>query len=188
MAHIVTGDIWIKLFVEIVCALCWWIPFIGVLKQQTATALELRADYLATKALNESERLDYLDCLLKFAKANHKEASSLSMSFTSSKKSSLKNRFMCVLAPKKASPIIRTVAFLFVAVLLLSSFIVLEPYALPDDVLASTFAISADATFLVPRSDQGYDLYINGDYVSEIAHIPHEFSEFPIIENMKEAE
>lgn len=51
------GDIALKLFVEIISSVYWWIPFIGALSRQTNAALELRADDLVTKELDESRGL-----------------------------------------------------------------------------------------------------------------------------------
>lgn len=186
LSHIIAGDMWIKFFVEIICALYWWVPFIGTLRRQTAAALELRADHSATRSLNEREKLDYLACLLKVMRANHQGTAPLSVGFTTSKNSSLKARFMCVMAPSRPKPVVHAVALLLVVVLALSFFVVFEPYDIPDAVLDETFGVTGEEAFLLPRADQGYDLYVDGTRRVTITDIPEDLLEIPIIDNLGE--
>ena len=110
LAHIASGDIALKLFVEIISSVYWWIPFIGALSRQTNAALELRADDLVTKELDESQRLAYLSCLLKVAKCGRRTPSPFAVGLMTGKEGSLKARFRYVLERPRTSPLFHAVA------------------------------------------------------------------------------
>lgn len=104
LAHIASGDIALKLFVEIISSVYWWIPFIGALSRQTNAALELRADDLVTKELDESQRLAYLSCLLKVAKCGRRTPSPFAVGLMTGKEGSLKARVpVCSRTPQNQS-------------------------------------------------------------------------------------
>ena len=186
--HVASGDVCVKLLVEFVCALCWWVPFIGTLRKQVASALEFRADQGATRSLHESEKVEYLECLLKISRATQRAAVPLAVSFAERKTNVLRDRFKLVLDPEQGTRLFRTLTLLLVAAIILSTFVVFEPYnSIPDDILAETFGLNDEEGFLVRHSDQGYALYMGGKYVVAFDNIPEEFSEFPVFNNLKEA-
>lgn len=185
LAHIASGDIALKLFVEIVSAVYWWIPFIGALSRQTNAALELRADDLVTKELDESQRLAYLSCLLKVAKCSRRTPSPFAVGLMTGKEGSLKARFRYVLEHPRTSPLFHAVALLCIVMMALSFFVVFEPYHIPDDVRAETFSPRDEGAYLVLREDGGYDLYVKEAYMGMLTSIPEEIQSLPI-KNYKE--
>ena len=185
LAHIAFGDITLKLFVEIVSAVYWWIPFIGALSRQTNAALELRADDLVTRELDEGQRLAYLSCLLKVAKCSRRTPSPFAVGLMTGKEGSLKTRFRYVLERPRTSSLFHAVALLCVVMMALSFFVVFEPYHIPDDVLAETFSPRDEGAYLVLREDGGYDLYVKEAYMGMLTSIPEEIQSFPI-KNYKE--
>lgn len=186
--HVASGDVCVKLLVEFVCALCWWVPFIGTLRKQVASALEFRADQGATRSLHEAEKVEYLECLLKISRATQRAAIPLAVSFAERKTNVLRDRFKLVLDPEQGTRLFRAMTLLFVVVIVLSTFVVFEPYnSIPDDIRAETFGLDDDEYFLVRHDDQGYALYMGSTYMGSIDDIPEEFSEFPVFNNLKEA-
>lgn len=81
MEHYYQHDLWIKAILEILCAFYWWNPFCGVFKKQASKALEMRTDSKVIRAMDERERLKYLDCLLKVAKSHTKPMNNLGLAF-----------------------------------------------------------------------------------------------------------
>ncbi|MEA4897570.1 MAG: M56 family metallopeptidase [Christensenellaceae bacterium] len=186
--HVASGDVWIKLLVECVCTLCWWVPFIGTLRKQVASALEFRADQRATQSLHEAAKVEYLECLLKISRANQKAAAPLAVSFAERKANVLKERFKLVLDPGQGAPLFRALTLLLVAAVVLSTFVVFEPRGgIPDDIQADTFGLDDGAFFLVRHANQGYSLYMDGNYMGPLDDIPEEFAQFPVFDNLEEA-
>lgn len=66
--HYLHKDIWIKLFVKLLCVFYWWNPFFLLFKQDVDYALELRCDLSLTMKMKEEERIEYLQAILKVAK------------------------------------------------------------------------------------------------------------------------
>ncbi len=186
LAHIASGDIALKLFMEIISAVYWWIPFIGALSKQTNAALELHADDLVTKELDESQRLEYLSCLLKVAKCSRRTPSPFAIGLMTGKECSLKTRFRYVLERPRTSPLFHAVALLCIVMMALSFFVVFEPYHIPDDVLAETFSPKDEGAYLVLREDGGYDLYVKEAYMGMLISIPEEIQSLPIKKYMEE--
>ena len=150
--------------------------------------LGVAADVSVTKALSEEEKLNYLECLLKVVKATSQEKTSFAVCLTTSKASPLKARFQNVMAPPKTSPLFHVIPLLFIVILFLSTFVVFEPYYIPDDIQSETFILTKEVTYLVLREDQGYDLYVDGTCMGMMPSIPEDLSMLPIIENLREAE
>lgn len=186
--HVKAGDVAIKFLVEIACAIYWWVPFIGALRQQTSAALELRADASVTKKLGEHGKIHYLECLLKVAKAVREEKTAFSVGFAAAKASPLKARFLNVASPSKPKPLYQALSLVFALLVLLSSLVVFEPYCTSAEIFAGTFRLVEGKTFFVPRGNEGYDLYVEGECKGRLTDIPKSLSALPVIENLKEAE
>ena len=185
LSHIQSGDLWIKFFIEIICIFYWWVPFIGVLRRQITAALEFRADRRTTEILDEDGKTEYLECLLKVAKADWRKDPALSVGLTSI--GSLKDRFRLVGAPQKCKPSSCAAAILLSVVTMLSCFVVFEPYFLPDSVRAESFTIKKSASFVVRREDQYYDLYMDGLSVGKFKNMTEDLEQLPLYDNLEEA-
>ena len=185
--HVASGDVCVKMLVEFVCAMCWWVPFIGTLRKQIASALEFRADRSATQSLHETEKVEYLECLLKISRATQRAAIPLAVSFAERKANVLRDRFKLVLDPEQGTRLFRALTLLLVMVIVLSTFVVFEPRYVPDDIRTESFALDDGKFFLIRRSDQGFDLYMDGEHIVLLDDIPEEFLEFPVFDNLKEA-
>lgn len=63
MTHIVRKDLWIKLFLEFVCCLHWFNPFIYLLERKIGFLCETSCDECVIKGCAEEERKTYMELL-----------------------------------------------------------------------------------------------------------------------------
>lgn len=192
IAHYYHGDLWIKLLIELLCAIYWWNPFIYLLRKYVFRALEIHIDLLVTKHLSELKQIEYLECLIKLAK-NHtgKRLDKLVLNFDNANTYTLSQRFNMVLeAYKQSSSKKRKSIFLGIIPLLLllimSFYFVFEPYSIAPQDASSTIEITKENSFLIPSEDGGYDLYFDAQYFGHVNEIKNSFPDIPIYNNIKE--
>lgn len=177
--HYIHKDIWIKLFVKIICAIYWWNPFIYLLKKDIDNALEVKSDLYVTSKMSHEEKLDYLETILKIAKSIKKKNDPISPSglgmMSNKKNNSLKQRFEFVLECKFTNMIKNLgilLSILMIFLFLSSYFFVIQPYSSPQECEAGTiFDISPDNSFLVKNKNGIYNLYVNNVYMCNIEDI-----------------
>ncbi len=58
-------DIWMKLLVNLVCAIFWWNPFVYILKRDLDLAMEIKADVCVMHGLSRHDKMIYMGALLK---------------------------------------------------------------------------------------------------------------------------
>lgn len=87
--HFLNKDIWLKLFIQIICSVYWWNPFVYLLKHDLDHLLELNCDLRTTRNMNSLQKAVYLESILYFLKDNmESNKRSLLTSFSFSKLSS----------------------------------------------------------------------------------------------------
>ena len=184
--HYYQHDLWIKAILEFLCALYWWNPFCGVLKKQASKALEMRTDSKVIEAMDEKQRLKYLDCLLKMAKSHTKPMNNLALGFDG-KRSNLKQRFCFILdyqiTKRKALIIVNSI--LAGIIIFLSTTIILEPYSIKPEDAADTYTINKNNSFFV-KSETNYDLYVNDTYFVTVDEIEDDFLDLSVYESLEE--
>lgn len=188
--HYYNNDLWIKLFVEFISIIYWWNPFVIILKHEVDKILEIRVDMAVTKTFNESEKVNYLECLIRIAKeTSSPEISSFSLSFDSRTVSVLSQRFHIVLTGEKfkkskVKNLILLVSMIFV--LILSSFVVFEPYSINPKDQEKTLELTPENAYLIVRPDNGYDVYVNNEYFATVTAIRDSYSNLSIYNNLEE--
>ena len=193
VAHYYHGDLYLKLLTEILHIIYWWNPFFCLLNRQIEKMLEISVDLRITKDLSESERIQYLDCLLHVAERFSPEREgNLSVALGSPNSSALLQRFHMVLHHGTTKFRFRYLknfflAFPIFALLIFSDFFVLEPYAIDPIEAEGTFELTKETSYLVINPDGGYDIYINHQYCSTISEIDDSFSDLYIYQNPEEA-
>lgn len=65
ISHHKNKDIIVKLFINILCAIYWWNPFVYLLKKDINQSLEIRCDQAVVKSLDKNERAEYLSVILE---------------------------------------------------------------------------------------------------------------------------
>lgn len=63
--HLANQDILLKMLIRVLCGIYWWNPLVYCLKKDLNQSMEIRCDLSVTEHLNEKERADYLDVMLK---------------------------------------------------------------------------------------------------------------------------
>lgn len=171
-----------KLFIEILCCLLWWNPFVYLLRNNLNQTLELKCDRKVTKHLNPSEKADYADSLVTVMRLHRK----LSMEGKSTS-GTASIRFLGLPLPKNQADqdalqrveltlprqkgragVMCTTCF--VVLFLLSFTFVVQPF-IPtpvDDLSVDTgiqsVSITPENSYLVDLKNGTYSLYINGEF------------------------
>lgn len=193
IAHYYHGDLWVKIIIEFLCIIYWWNPFIYLLKKQVSKVLEIHTDLTITKSMDELERIEYLECLLKIAKYNaNRQLNKLALTFDSESTSMLSQRFHIVLENSnqkekfRFKSIFLTIPILFLVVL--SFFFVFEPYfILPNDAYG-TVEITNENSYLIQNQDNTYDLYINDQFFGTVNEIKDSYANLVIYKNIREVQ
>ncbi len=93
MLHYYHNDMLVKLLCEILCIVCWWNPFVFLLRKWMARRLEMRVDRLLTDGFREAEKICYMECIVKSMKAGQQQKIHLLTAFSSQKGDAMKQRF-----------------------------------------------------------------------------------------------
>lgn len=191
VSHYYNRDLQIKLLMELLRILYWWNPFIYLLNYQIDKLLEFRADQKVIQDMNDCEKVEYLDCLLKVAKGfSSKTRNYCSVYFNNESPSVLTQRFHLILNSYKKSknnlvPNL-LLAISFSLIVYFSYFVVFEPYSIPPKDETETIELLDDSSYLVINPDVGYDVYINDTYFASVTEINDSFAHLKIYTNLKE--
>lgn len=175
ITHFYQGHLYYKVICQILCNLYWWNPFVYLLKRLLNNLLEMTVDAEVTKVLPVSERLDYLQCLLKISRLEITSSRDVYAMFTFSNHNStlIARRSHLLLNnsglnnAKLLFPFcIAVIAYL---VFLLSSFFfIVQPRAYKNEVLETSFSFNDSDCFLIENLNGTYDVYQNSQYVITI--------------------
>ena len=66
--HIKNKDVWIKLGIELLTILYWWLPFIYIFKREVETLIELRVDHQISQKMDDAKKLDYVESLISVSR------------------------------------------------------------------------------------------------------------------------
>lgn len=189
ISHYIKGDLWYILGIRLLVCLLWWNPVVYLLHRSVIQLLELRSDQLACQTLSMEEKINYSAVILKqLRSALGKEKRLILTSFIGvSEKRYLKHRIKLLTSPphKKASPWMTGVIVAVCMLFFVGSYtFIVQPAALPDDPNDTDFVFpTPENAYLVPISDDQYEIWIEGTYyatiTSESAKMPP-FDQFPI--------
>lgn len=189
--HYYNNDLWIKLFVEFISIVYWWNPFVFILKHEVDKILEIRVDKAVTKTFNESEKINYLECLIRIAKETaSSKISDFTLSFDSRTTSVLSQRFHIILdgEESKKSKVKNIILFvLMIVIFIISSFVVFEPYSINRKDQEKTLELTPKDAYLIINADNGYDIYVNNEYFATVTKIRDSYSDLLIYSNLEEA-
>mgnify|MGYP001237770089 FL=1 len=192
ITHYYNRDLYVKTFIQLLLIIYWWNPFVYLLNTQMDKMLEMKTDLEATKHLNEHEKAQYLDCLLKVAKSisADNDYNAYSIAFGYSKTSVLSQRFHLILGLNKPTfikSVTNVLLSIFLVILLYFSFvIVFEPYAIALEHVARTVELTTDSSYLNVNPKGGYDVYINHEFFATTQEIQDSFADLTVY-NTKEA-
>lgn len=188
--HFLHKDLWIKLLVEVVCAVFWWNPFVYVLRKDLNLILEIHSDLKITSGLDEQGRLKYLTSALNVMKnARLRSVNVLGNSLSlagDAKGGNLEQRFKMVLAsPQKFSKKYASIlSAIIVCALFFSYAFVIQGAGPPEDV--EDYAYSNESTYLVDNRDGTYTMHTgNNELIISNGIEKEPFSTMPIMEDEK---
>lgn len=182
-AHFFHHDLLLKLFSEFLCILYWWNPFVVLLKRQIATMLELRIDLQITNSPDPQERINYLNCLIRAARAEASVSTfaETAISFCNTNESLLTQRFSIIMnAPRKKADQRKQLLFsLFIIGLYIISIVfIFEPFFIPEDI--EGFWARPDNAYLIENPDGTYDFYCDNEYKSTLPRVDDSMADLTI--------
>ena len=187
--HVSRMDIIINFIYEILVAIYWWNPIMYVFRKQLTHIIELNVDNELTHSFSNSEKLEYIELLLKVQTQQPliSESSSFFSHFSIPKGETLLHRSHNILVNKKMNNSSLLLIVLLSLGFYLTTSIIIEPYYEDSELLTNTIGFSEDNSFLLPNSTGGYDLYINGMLIGDIGNADHEaFESIPVYQATKE--
>lgn len=172
--HYKKHDLWYKLFLEVMCILYWWNPFIYILKKYLHNMMELRNDFTVIRNATEDEKIDYATTLVEAAKFKKNLKYGLGINCN---ESFLKYRIHSLFEKKimKQSLFI----ILLTGVTLFSSFCVFEPIG-DGNTEENVFSITEDDMYLIYDTD-GYHIISQGKEVGIVDEVPEDLAYLKII-------
>ena len=184
--HYKKHDLILLLLIDIVCCIHWWNPLVYVLKKWFCLAMEITNDQAIMQGRDSTDRLDYASLIIKISKKlqNTKNTTIYNLDFVGSKHSQLKLRIKYLYKDshnKKYLSVIKSLELLFLTILLIFSlFFVIESEATvtPADTEGSVVITEENSYFI--KSENGYDLYVEGNYLVSFDKIPEEFKNLKI--------
>lgn len=155
--------------------------------------LEIHTDLTITKSMDELERIEYLECLLKIAKYNaNRQLNKLALTFDSESTSMLSQRFHIILENPnqkekfRFKSIFLTIPILFLVILSFS--FVFEPYFIPPNDAYGTVELTNENSYLIQNQDNTYDLYINDQFFGTVNEIKDSYANLVIYKNIREVQ
>jgi beta-lactamase regulating signal transducer with metallopeptidase domain len=192
ITHYYNHDIFIKLLSELITIVYWWNPMSYLLKQDIDKLLEIRVDSSLTEILNEKEKIEYLECLLKIAKnGTNNQLCNFLPTFGANNVSELSQRFQIILNSNiyQRSKIVTSLLLTFtITIILLSSSFILEPYSIKPNDMYETVELSAENSYLIKNLKGGYDVYLNNNYFATVTEIKDSYSNLTVYNNLQEAQ
>ncbi|MBM6947502.1 M56 family metallopeptidase [Mordavella massiliensis] len=184
--HYKKHDLALLLLIDIVCCIHWWNPLVYMMKKWFCLAMEITNDQAIMQGRDSADRLEYASLIIKISKKlqDAQNTPVYNLDFVGSRPSQLglRIRYLYKDADNKTYlSAIRSLKFLFLTMLLVFSlFFVIESEATvtPADAEGSVVITEENSYFI--KSENGYDLYVEGKYFTSFIEIPEEFKNLKI--------
>lgn len=197
LAHYQKHHLWIIFFMEIICCIHWWNPFVHLMKKELSLFLELSNDFYLVNHIPGFNILDYASLIKKTAKFIHnsKEKNSTSLlSFTAKSPSVLTTRIHFLLKQSNSEYRPKRYALfllyftMFISVSL-SFFIVPESNLkeIESNDTSMGVTIEPDNAYILDNGSS-YQIYVDGNFFVELDEIPEDFKNLPIYKEDIEGE
>lgn len=189
LGHYLHGDIIFKWLLEGGCALYWWFSPIRSLNKYIYYMMEIRADHFAVKYKSKSEKIEYMEVLLKVCKMKvNKESLQTTSLFSYGDNGTMKKRFNTIYYKAKKPSILKMlVAGIVTCTVMLASysFVIQPKYEVPSTD-QDAFDVTPDAFYWIINDEGGYDLYSNTkEFIGWSFTIPDELDTIPIKGGLK---
>ncbi len=173
--HWKNRDLWMKLFVQLLCIVFWWNPFVYLLRKDLGHILELRCDASLTKGFDEEEKLCYLQTVLETMKMSKEKGSApnsylcTAKLYNAKQQDGIRQRFHLLLesATNVWAKFCRSFFIIFASVSLtiLSYVFVVSPAYIADTELwedGTTAVADETNSYLIQQSDGSYLFCFDG--------------------------
>ena len=190
--HINSFDLWIKTIYELLSIVYWWNPVILIFRRHFNQIIELKADEFVTRNLNQQEKVEYVEILLKVSKSvsTNTKIPQLNYlpSFSSQETCLLKNRVKNIFYDKKINHEKFIIIFSGLLGLYLSSFIIFEPYILQPEVEQESFELNEDNSYLIREGSDKFNVYFGENFLFKITEKERreEFKELEVYNSLSE--
>ncbi|MFP3156351.1 M56 family metallopeptidase [Lachnospiraceae bacterium ZAX-1] len=190
--HFLHKDLWLKLLVQIICAIYWWNPIIYILKHNLDQTLEIKSDLDMAGRMPEESKIQYLKTILKVARNTNGRgqapAPHTALQFVANNRREwMKQRFYMVLESEPQKPSQKPTVPLFhiftITLFAISYLFVIQPRFKPPSQENGTliYDINPDNAYLIDNADTTYSLYIDGQFLLDTDDITSEpYSTLPI--------
>lgn len=174
ISHYYNRDLFYKAFVEILCIIYWWNPFIYLLKKQFGNLQEVNIDLITTKSFDETQKIDYLNCILNIGQICNRNPSILYSysALQNQKPSILSQRVKIVMGTidcaKPTLQILTVISTILITFITCSFCLIFEPSAIPAHDAENTFEINDYDAYYLIKNNEKYDLYFNSTYVGTV--------------------
>ena len=185
--HYRNFDLHLKVILDLLVAVHWWNPFVYMLRKKYNSAIEFSNDYMVSRQLNETEKIEYAESLLNIAKIPFSDKSfdlSLVENANFKKRISLLVENANVANSRKMVNLILNIMFISIIMFISLFFVPEADYSKEAEEVfkeAGAFSITPDNAYIVTAID-GYKLYMNGEFIGTMTSIPEDLKEVPIYE------
>ena len=185
--HYVHKDLWVKFLLDIVCAIYWWNPVIYIFKYNIDTTLEIKSDLNLSKNMNEDEKIEYLESIMKIMRKVKGDAptytyNDIKLEFFTARMNDnqIKQRFNYMIESGKLKGTKKSTLVVFytvmVVMVVISYMFIIQSAGVPKEYkeeiyeydLDTAFDIDPDNSYLVKEPDGTYSLYIDEKKVGVI--------------------
>lgn len=189
ISHYRNHDVWMNLFLRLVCCAQWFNPLAKLLHKELTLAYEVANDQKVLKSCSETERIEYANFILKVARKlgeNGKKRMDIgAVAFAGFCQPESKTRLEYILTKEeervtKKRNIWLHYVFIFV-LLLLTFFVVPEGYCTQERDSEGAFTVFGNNSYIVKLGDE-YRLYADGEYMYTMSNLYEEFKDLPVIE------
>lgn len=192
--HISNYDIWIKYLYEIVSIVYWWNPVVYIFKKSFNQIIELKADENVVSKLSSSQKIEYVETLLKVGRQinrNYFQTQTVFLSsFASSNQADLLERANTIFSGRKSKPNIFLIIIFTIICFYFSSCIVFESFVIDPEIESSTIVPTENDSFLLNSGNNQYQVYYNGDLLFEVSDEDRkiQFADFRVFNTIEQGE
>lgn len=187
LEHYRSYDLWLKLFADLTLCIQWFNPLVHLLHKELILAFEMSNDRKVMHGCTEAQRMNYALSIIKISKTlKESPIKQMGLSFTRIDDFNMKQRILFLSSPNYGKIKRRGVSIFFryvlvIAMLIVSFVFVPEGYVPAADTADGAVMVQEDNSYLV-KCEEGYQLYVDGNYLFTCSPIPEEFINLPIIE------
>lgn len=185
--HYRNFDLHLKIILDLLAAVHWWNPFVYMLRKKYNSAIEFSNDYMVSRELNETEKIEYAESLLNIAKIQFSDRAfdlSLVENANLKKRISMLVENVYVAKNRKMSHLILNIMFISTIMIISLFFVPEADYSKEAEKVfeeEGAFSITPDNAYIVTDIN-GYKLYMNGEFIGTMTSIPDELKEVPLYE------